>query len=87
MLKQRIPFTNNYENEITHRSTISDKKRGLDRSYHFDTKMIKLMTASNPEDISNQDIEASMKELRKHSLHHTLHLSCDTRIITNYSPI
>lgn len=65
MLKQRLPFTNNYENEITHRSMLSDKKRGLDRSYHFDAKMIKLMTASSSyEDISNQDIEASMKELR-----------------------
>jgi len=52
MLKQRLPFTNNYENKITHRSMLSDKKRGLDRSYHFDAKIIKLMTASNPMRIS-----------------------------------
>ena len=52
MLKQRLPFTNNYENEITHRSMLSDKKRGLNRSYQFDAKIIKLMTASNPMRIS-----------------------------------
>jgi len=52
MLKQRLPFTNNYENKITHRSMLSDKKRGLDRSYHFDAKMIKLLIASNPMRIS-----------------------------------
>jgi hypothetical protein len=39
-LKQRLPFTTNYENEITPRSMLSDKKKGLDRSYHFDAKMI-----------------------------------------------
>jgi hypothetical protein len=43
MLTQRLPSTNNYENEITHRSMLSDKKRELDRSYHFDAKMIKPM--------------------------------------------
>lgn len=52
MLKQRLPFTNNYENKITHRSMLPDKKRGWDRSYHFDAKIIKLMTASNPMRIS-----------------------------------
>lgn len=77
MLKQRLPFTNNYENEITHRSMLSDKKRELDRSYHFDAKMIKPMRVKSYEDISNQYIEASMKELRKHPLYHTLRLSCD----------
>ena len=51
-LKQRLPFPNNYENKITHRSMLSDEKRGLDRSYQFDAKMIKLMTASNPMRIS-----------------------------------
>lgn len=75
MLTQRLPFTNNYENEITHRSMLSDKKRELDQSYHFDAKMIKPMRVKSYEVISNQ--ETSMKELRKHPLYHTLHLSCD----------
>ena len=56
MLKQRLSFTNNYENETTHRSILSGKKRVLDRSYHFDAKMIKPMTASNPMRISPIEI-------------------------------
>jgi hypothetical protein len=59
----------------------------MDRSYHFDAKMIKPMRVKSYENISNQDIEASMKELRKHPLYHTLHLSCDPeflRIIRQY---
>ena len=56
MLKQRLSFTNNYENETTLRSILSGKKRGLDRSYHFDAKMIKPMTASNPMRISPTEI-------------------------------
>lgn len=44
---------------------LSDKKRGLDRSCHFDDKDNQTDDrVKSYEDISNQNIEASMKELR-----------------------
>jgi hypothetical protein len=44
---------------------LSDKKRGLDRSCRFDDKDNQTDDrVKSYEDISNQNIEASMKELR-----------------------